>query len=383
MNEQHLDQPILRFKSFDTPWAKAKIIDIASVTTGDKDTQNKIDGGLYPFFVRSQTVEKINTYSYDGEAILTSGDGVGVGKNFHYINGKFDFHQRVYCLHKFSEQISGKFLFYLFSEKFYKRVMSLSAKNSVDSIRRSMITDMEIYFPNLDEQSKIANFLSSIDQKINILTERFTNLENYKKGLLNKFFNKDLAFKDSQGNSYPEWQTKRLDDIADVIMGQSPSSASYNQNGEGVLLIQGNADIKDRKTLPRTWTTEKTKECHIGDILFTVRAPVGAVAMSIHNGCIGRGVSVIRPNQTCMTQYLFQLLVWYEDFKWKPLEQGSTFTAVSGNEIKSIDVPLPCIEEQTKLANFLSAIDEKISNTKSQLNLTKQYKQGLLQQMFV
>ena len=129
--------PELRFPEFvnDGGWVAQTVEDIAKVTTGNKDTQDKIDDGKYPFFVRSQTIEKINSFSYDGEAILTSGDGVGVGKIYHYIIGKFDFHQRVYCIYGFEEDIEGKFVFYFFSEHFYNRVMKLSAKNSVDSIR--------------------------------------------------------------------------------------------------------------------------------------------------------------------------------------------------------------------------------------------------------
>src|SRR5690606_26803689 len=98
-------------------------------------------------FVRSQTIERINSYSFDGEAILTSGDGVGVGKIYHYIIGKFDFHQRVYCIYDFDTVVEGRYIFYYFSEHFYPRVMQLSAKNSVDSVRRAMITEMPIAIP--------------------------------------------------------------------------------------------------------------------------------------------------------------------------------------------------------------------------------------------
>jgi len=134
--------PKVRFKEFENSgdWVERTIEQVAKVTTGNKDTQNKVDDGEYPFFVRSQNVERIDSYSYDGEAILTSGDGVGVGKNFHYINGKFDFHQRVYCIYDFEKEVSGKYVFMYFSQHFYKRVMRMSAKNSVDSVRKSMIT---------------------------------------------------------------------------------------------------------------------------------------------------------------------------------------------------------------------------------------------------
>ena len=164
--------PKLRFKGFEDSWKLELLGNTCRVTTGGKDTQNRIDGGAYPFFVRSNTVERINSYSFDGEAILTSGDGVGVGKNFHYINGKFDFHQRVYALLEFKANYSGKFIYQLFVEKFHKRVMRLSAKNSVDSVRMNMITEMNIGFPTLPEQQKIASFLSAVDEKVQLLNRK-------------------------------------------------------------------------------------------------------------------------------------------------------------------------------------------------------------------
>ena len=100
----------MRFPNFEGEWKVKKLGEVCEIKTGNKDTQNKVENGKYPFFVRSNTVEKIDSYSYDGEAILTSGDGVGVGKNFHYINGKFDFHQRVYALRNFRNGYSGKVL---------------------------------------------------------------------------------------------------------------------------------------------------------------------------------------------------------------------------------------------------------------------------------
>lgn len=169
-------------------WIHYVISDIAKVTTGSKDTQNRIDNGKYPFFVRSQTVERINSYSYDGEAILTSGDGVGVGKNFHYIVGKFDFHQRVYCIYDFNNNVLGSFLYHYFSEHFYKRVMQLSAKNSVDSVRMAMITEMPIYLPEKKEQQYITNCLSSLDELITAQTQKIEALKTHKKGLVQGLF---------------------------------------------------------------------------------------------------------------------------------------------------------------------------------------------------
>lgn len=182
--------PKLRFPEFrDTvEWETRSVSQLAKVTTGAKDTQNKVDGGRYPFYVRSQTVAQINTYSYDGEAILTSGDGVGVGKNFHYIKGKFDFHQRVYCIYDFDEDISGLFFYLYFSEHFGNRVMRMSAKNSVDSVRMSMITEMPVMLPSISEQQKIADCLAALDNLITAQNQKIDTLKIHKKGLMQQLF---------------------------------------------------------------------------------------------------------------------------------------------------------------------------------------------------
>ena len=182
--------PEWRFPEFSNngAWKVFQIKDFAKITTGGKDTQNKVDNGNYPFFVRSQAVEKIDSYTFDCEAILTSGDGVGVGKNFHYVVGKFDFHQRVYCIYDFSNIVFGKFVFQYFQEFFNKRVMQLSAKNSVDSVRMSMIADMQISIPCIEEQKKIAFSLFSADALIDLYIERIESLKLQKKGLMQGLF---------------------------------------------------------------------------------------------------------------------------------------------------------------------------------------------------
>ena len=182
--------PKLRFPEFRDAgdWEERCVSQFAKVTTGAKDTQNKADGGRYPFFVRSQTVERIDTFSYDGEAILTSGDGVGVGKNFHYIKGKFDFHQRVYCINDFDEDVSGLYFYLYFSEHFGVRVMRMSAKNSVDSVRMAMITEMPVMLPSISEQQKIADCLASLDDLITAQTQKLATLKTHKKGLMQQLF---------------------------------------------------------------------------------------------------------------------------------------------------------------------------------------------------
>ena len=128
-------------------WDVDRIDQHTFITTGSKNTQDKREDGEYPFFVRSQDVERIGTYSYDGEAVLTAGDGVGTGKVFHYIRGRFDVHQRVYRIADYSDRLNGRYFYYQFSERFYHRIMSMTAKSSVDSVRMEVIAGMPIPLP--------------------------------------------------------------------------------------------------------------------------------------------------------------------------------------------------------------------------------------------
>lgn len=151
-------------------WSEVRFKYLTSITTGDKDTVNREEDGAYPFFVRSQTVERISTYSFDGEAILTAGDG-DIGKIFHHYVGKFDFHQRVYKFSEF-EGVIGRFLYYYLSANLANEVIKLSAKTTVDSLRMPMLLNFKVVFPAEEEQSRIANFLDYETAKIEALIEK-------------------------------------------------------------------------------------------------------------------------------------------------------------------------------------------------------------------
>lgn len=179
--------PEIRFKGFEGPWNVRKVKDICSISTGKSNTQDKIADGMYPFYVRSPIVERSNRYLFDEEAVLTVGDGY-VGKVFHYVNGKYDLHQRVYRMFDFSQEVLAKYFYYFFSVHFYNRVMSMTAKTSVDSVRYEMIADMEIAFPTNEEQKLIFCFFDNVDNIITFTQQKLDKLKNLKKALLDKMF---------------------------------------------------------------------------------------------------------------------------------------------------------------------------------------------------
>ena len=179
-----LNVPHLRFPEFSGEWEKKRFKDVCNITTGNKNTQDKSDDGIYPFYVRSQNVERINSWTFDGEAILTAGDGVGVGKVFHYSTGKIGVHQRVYILSDF--KCDGKYLYSYFAGNFYNRVKRMSAKNSVDSVRMEMIADMPISLPSTMEQKKIGHLLALLDERIATQNKIIEKLESLIKGIYDK-----------------------------------------------------------------------------------------------------------------------------------------------------------------------------------------------------
>lgn len=168
-------------------WEVRRFKFLCHITTGSKNTENKIENGKYPFYVRSQIPERINSFTFDGEAILTAGDGAGVGKVFHYVNEKFDFHQRVYKFSNF-RNVKGKFLFYYLKNNFYNVALNGEAKSTVDSLRLPLIQNFLVSFPKNKEQTEIISYLEKIEEKISkaisLKQQEIEKLKEYKTVLI-------------------------------------------------------------------------------------------------------------------------------------------------------------------------------------------------------
>jgi type I restriction enzyme S subunit len=176
----------LRF-DFSEEWKITKLGEITSINTGKKDVKDKKDDGKYPFFVRSEKIERIDSYSFDGEAILIPGDGK-IGEVYHYINGKFDYHQRVYKISNFHNDVFGKYIYFYLEKNFLRQAMKNTAKATVDSLRMDTLTKMPIELPSFEEQIKIANSLTFTDEKINLAKNNIDVANKFKKGLLQQMF---------------------------------------------------------------------------------------------------------------------------------------------------------------------------------------------------
>ncbi len=177
------------------------------------------------------------------------------------------------------------------------------------------------------------------------------------------------------------WEMISLESVSIITMGQSPSSKYYNETGEGIPLIQGNADIIDGNTIERIFTTEITKESIKGDIILTVRAPVGDIGIvNSQHICIGRGVCSIKSNKKSLQQYLFFFLSYFKP-KWKAYEQGSTFTAISSKDVRKLPLLLPPLPEQKRIVAVLETWDKYLELLDKKIKVKKKIKKGLMQRL--
>jgi type I restriction enzyme, S subunit len=230
-------------------WEVRKLKYISQITTGSKDTIDQVTDGIYPFYVRSKSIKKINSFAYEGEPILTVGDG-DICKIWHYVNGKFDFHQRVYKIFDFKD-VNGKFLYYHLLENFQHDVLKLSAKSTVDSLRRPMFTNFYTCFPaSITEQTAIAAFLdyktAKIDRFIHKKKQLIKLLNEQKVAIINDAVTKGLDSSVKMKSSGIEWlgdipvhwEVRKLKYVAKICNG-----SDCDKQTEGIYPVYGSGGI--------------------------------------------------------------------------------------------------------------------------------------------
>ncbi len=237
------------------------------------------------------------------------------------------------------------------------------------------------------EQQAIATALSDVDNLISSLEQLIEKKNAIKQGTMQelltgrrrlKGFGEGKRYKQTELGLIPEdWEVKTLENASNIIMGQSPSSKYYNTSGYGLPLIQGNADIENRKTIKRVFTSEVTKLVEKGSIIMSVRAPVGDISKAFFNACMGRGVcSFSYPNE-----YLYHYLIFVEK-TWGQFSTGSTFDAINSSTVKGRKIMLPSSsKEQIAIAQVLSDMDSEIENLETKVDKYKQIKQGMMQNL--
>ena len=243
------------------------------------------------------------------------------------------------------------------------------------SIKDDVFFAMPVNIPYEEEQLKISSFLSLLEQRIEDQQRLVEHLKKYKRGVSIAIFDRKISLTKNS----PSWIKTTVGEICKITMGQSPDSESYNTDQIGIPLVQGNADMRNRITCPQRYTSKPTKICENGSIILSVRAPVGSVGRADRSVCLGRGVCAINSDDNDFLYYFFERNEPY----WKRIEQGGTFTAISGDDIADMPIDYPNHEERQKIADFLLKIDTHIAAEENTLNQLVALKSGLLQQLFI
>jgi len=184
-----------RLPGFEGEWDVKRLGDVAHIKTGSKNNEDKVEDGEYPFFVRSDNVERIGSYSYDCEAVLVPGEG-RIGDIFHYIKGRFDVHQRVYAITQFTQEVSGKFVHCYLAMNFGAWAMQNTVKATVDSLRLPTFQTFEMRLPpTKEEQDSIAGVLTEIDAELATLEARKVKVQMLKQGMMQQFLTGKIRLK--------------------------------------------------------------------------------------------------------------------------------------------------------------------------------------------
>lgn len=389
-----MNVPKLRFKEFTDEWKQTPLKNIiySNIIEAPKPTTDYIRLGIRSH-CKGTFHELVKI-----ENILSADKMYIVPKNNLILNITFAWEQAIAITDDNDEgkYISNRFPTFAFKDNqlptFYKYIIPQkrlkydlnvaspggAGRNRV--LNKKLFLSIPVNIPLLKEQEKIAKFLTTVDKKITNLENIITSLENQKKGLLQQIFSQKLRFKDKNGNNYPNCEKKKLEDISNITMGQSPDSDFVNTEKIGTPFLQGNAEFTNKYPIEKYWCTKPQKIANPTDILLSVRAPVGAINIANKKFCIGRGLSAISFN---CNKLFGKYNLEFNLFQLIKKSQGSTFSSINKKDISEVILFIPCLEEQTKIADFLSAFDRKLDNQKAQLEHWKQIKKGLLQQMFV
>lgn len=246
-------------------------------------------------------------------------------------------------------------------------------QTSIAHLPREKFMGVPVPVPPVPEQRAIATALSDVDALLSALERLLAKKRDLKQAAMQQL----LTGQTRLPGFYGEWEVKRLGEMGEIVMGQSPSSSNYNSQGDGLPLIQGNADIANRKTIKRVFTTQITKRGRAGDILMSVRAPVGEVSRATFDLCIGRGVCAIRyPND-----FLYHYLIFLEPM-WAKHSKGSTFESVNSTDVRGVEIQLSSdLPEQIAIAAVLSDMDAELAALEQRLAKTRTLKQGMMQEL--
>jgi type I restriction enzyme, S subunit len=285
-----------------------------------------------------------------------------------------------------TNSIISSFLYHNLDNR-YEELRALSTGDGGrGGLNLQIIKSIKIYAPHIKEQQKIASFLSSVDQCLKEL-QRQKGLQNqYKKGCMQQLFGQQLRFKDENAKLYPDWEIKELKELGEIRTGKTPSTTDKSLWQGNELQFVTPTDIQDSKYQYQVERyvskTSEIKPLPSKSILYTCIASIGKISLSIFPCITNQQINAVVPFINVCNEYLYYYLLYLTP-KIRAQQATTTLPIINKSDFSKFKIQLPCLEEQTKIANFLSAIDEQINIVKQQITLAQQFKKGLLQQMLV
>lgn len=399
MTKHQTKIPKRRFKGFTGEWEVKKLGDVTqafeygmNAAATEFDGENKyiritdIDENNNTYLnedVVSPSENLEDKYLVKKNDILFARTGASTGKTYLYNekDGKLYFAGFLIRANVNSHN-NSKFVFLQTKTKEYNNwVQVMSMRSGQPGINSQEYASYSFYAPSKEEQQKIGEFFSELDERIELQKSKVEKMKELKKAYLSEMFPAEgettpkRRFKGFTG----EWEEKKLGEVVSVTMGQSPNSINYTDNPSDHVLVQGNADMNNNRVVPRVWTTQVTKQADKGDLILSVRAPVGDVGKTDYDVVIGRGVAALKGNE-----FIYQSLVRMKEYGyWTRLSTGSTFESINSNDIKEAIIMLPSLEEQHKIGGFFSELDEMIELHEEKLKKLQDLKQAYLNELLI
>ena len=346
-------------------WEQRKLGDVTDIKTGSRNHQDSVENGKYPFFVRSEKIERLDEYDFDTTAILIPGDG-RIGEIFHYYDGKFALHQRVYKVDNFNG-IDALFLLSLFRYSFRRHALRLNAQGTVPSLRLPMFTKWEILLPKLEEQEKIGQLFQSLDKTITLHEEQHRQLERLKKALLQKMFADETGYPALRFKGFTEkWEQSYLKDIASVNSGRDYKHLNkgnipvYGTGGYMLSVDKALSNTKDGIGIGRKGTINNP---------YILKAPFWTVDTLFY---------VIPYNVDL--NFLYGI---FQKIDWRKKDESTGVPSLSKENINKTKFKIPAISEQKEIGTIFQNLDTLITLHQHKIDNLKRLKRALLQKMFV
>lgn len=400
----------MRFSEFEGKWSKKTLRDITSLITKGTTPKKFVESGVNYvkieclkghvidkgkcLFIDNETHEKeLKRSQLKENDIIFAIAGATIGK-CSIVSSEIlpaNTNQALSIIRLNNNENKDYIFQILTSERMSKYILDNISVGAQPNLNLEQINSFSFFYPTLPEQTKIATFLSAVDEKLNLLKEKKTALEEYKKGIMQKIFSQEIRFKDDNGNDFAEWVKVVLKDVFDYKKGSGLSKDKLDIKGKYSCILYGELYTKYNEVIfnviSKTNSNEGLKSIK-GDLLIPSSTTTSGIdlanvtALNFDNVLLGGDITVLRSNQNVSSVFYAYYLSNHKKEEIASYAQGITIVHLYYNHIKDMIIDLPCIEEQTKIANFLSAIDEKIELVRTQIEDTQEYKKGLLQGMF-